>query len=87
MITIGYSTRKENKEFQDYIQKTCMFKEVQIIEKINNGEKSLSEVYNEILKESKHDIVVLCHDDLYFETKNWGEKLIKNFEKSDYGIT
>ena len=86
MITIGYSTRKENKEFQDYIQKTCMFKEVQIIEKINNGEKSLSEVYNEILKESKHDIVVLCHDDLYFETKNWGEKLIKNFEKSDYGI-
>jgi len=87
MITIGYSTRKHNPEYQEYLQKTCMYKEVQIVEKINNGEKSLSEVYNEILDESQYDIVVLCHDDLEFDTNKWGDKLLKSFEKNpEYGI-
>ena len=46
MITIGYSTRNTKPEFKDYIIKTCSLKNIQIIEKINNGDKSLSEVYN-----------------------------------------
>ena len=86
MITIGYSTRVSNPEYKKYLQKTCMFKEVEVIEKVNNGEKSLSEVYNEIIKESNNNIIVLCHDDIEFDTKNWGEKLLRNFEKSEYGI-
>lgn len=87
MITVGYSTRTSNPKYREYIQKTCMYKEIEIIEKVNNGEKSLSEVYNEILSESKHEIVVLCHDDLEFDTNRWGEKLLKIFEKNpEYGI-
>ena len=87
MITIGYSTRKSNPQYKEYLQKTCMYKEVQIIEKINNGEKSLSEVYNEIIEESNHDIIVLCHDDIEFDTNRWGEKLLKHFNKQpEYGI-
>lgn len=87
MITIGFSTRQHNQDYIDYIQKTCMFKEVEIIEKVNNGEKSLSQVYNQILAESSNDIVVLIHDDLEFDTKNWGEKLLKGFQKNpEYGI-
>lgn len=87
MITVGYSTRKSNPQYKSIIQKTCMHKEIEIIEKVNNGEKSLSEVYNEILNESNNDIVVLCHDDLEFDTKRWGDKLIKLFENySDFGI-
>jgi hypothetical protein len=87
MITIGYSTRKPNPEYQEYLQKTCMYKEVQIIEKVNNGEKNLSQVYNEIIDESKYDIIVLCHDDLEFDTNKWGEKVLKSFEKNpEYGI-
>ena len=87
MITIGYSTRKHNPEYQEYLQKTCMYKEVQIIEKINNGEKSLSEVYNEIMDESIHNIIVLCHDDIEFETNRWGDKLLKHFDKQpEYSI-
>jgi hypothetical protein len=87
MITIGYSTRKSNPEYKEYIQKTCMYKEVQIIEKVNNGDKSLSQVYNEIIEESNHDIVVLIHDDLEFDTNKWGDKLLKNFNKNpEYGI-
>jgi len=87
MITIGYSTRKENDEYVHHLQTTSMYKEVEIIQKVNNGEKSLTQVYNEILQESKNDIVVLIHDDLIFETKNWGEKILKHFKKNDdYGI-
>ena len=87
MLTIGYSTRTSNPSYKDYLQKTCMYKQVEIIEKVNNGEKSLSQIYNEILKESTNDIVVLCHDDLEFDTNKWGDKLLKQFEKNpDYGI-
>jgi hypothetical protein len=87
MITIGYSTRKHNPEYQKYLQKTCMYKEVQIIEKINNGEKSLSEVYNEIINESINNIIVLCHDDIEFDTNRWGEKILKLFNRNpEFGI-
>ncbi len=87
MITIGYSTRNSKPEFKEHLLKTCSLKNVQVIEKVNNGEKSLSQVYNEIITESENDIIVLCHDDIEFDTNKWGEKLLKNFNKNpDYGI-
>ena len=86
MITIGYSTRNSNPQFQEYLKKSCGLHKCEIIEVVNNGEKSLSKVYNEILSKSKNNIVVLCHDDIYFETKNWGKKLLSHFQESDYGI-
>ena len=86
MITVGYSTREHNPQFIEYLKKSSGFKKIEVIEKINNGEKSLSEVYNEILAESKTDIVVLCHDDIYFDTSSWFHKIKTHFEKSDFGI-
>lgn len=86
MITIGYSTRVSNPQFQEYLKKSAGNPKVQVIEKVNNGEKNLSQVYNEIISESKFEIVVLCHDDVYFDTNNWCPKLVKHFEKSDYSI-
>ena len=86
MITIGYSTRVSDPKLQEYLKKSAGHPKVQVIEKVNNGEKNLSQVYNEIISESIYDIVVLCHDDIYFDTKNWFKKIIKHFEKTDYGI-
>jgi hypothetical protein len=86
LITVGYSTRKHNPEFIEYLKKSSGFKKINVIEKVNNGEKSLSQVYNEILEESQTDIVVLCHDDIYFDTASWYSKIVKHFEKSDFGI-
>lgn len=87
MITIGFSTRKTNPEFLDHLRKSCGLKKIQIIEKINNGEKSLAKVYNEILNESENNIVVFCHDDIEYDTKNWGEKILKLFKRNEeYGI-
>ena len=87
MITIGYSTRESNPKFQEYLKQSCGLKGIEVIEKVNNGEKSLSQVYNEIIDESSNDILVLCHDDIYFDTNRWGKKLLKSFENhSEYGI-
>ena len=49
MITIGFSTKSEKPDFIKQVQETCGIENVEIIQKINNGEKSLSVVYNEIL--------------------------------------
>lgn len=86
MITIGYSTRNPKPDFIDYLKKSSGFKKISVIEKINNGEKSLTEVYNEILSEATTDIVILCHDDLYFDTSSWYHKILKHFDKTDFGI-
>jgi glycosyltransferase involved in cell wall biosynthesis len=87
MITIGYSTRESKPEFQEYLKKSCGHPKVQVIEKVNNGEKNLSQVYNEIIEESIYDVIVLCHDDIYFDTNNWGTKLVKSFSKNpEFGI-
>ena len=86
MITLGYSTRESKPEFYEYLKKSSGVHKVQVIEKVNNGEKSLSQVYNEIINESENDIVVLCHDDIYFDTNNWGKKLIKNYDKNNFDI-
>lgn len=86
MLTIAYSTREHKPEFIEYLKKSSGFKKIEVIEKVNNGEKSLAKLYNEILSEAKTDIIVFCHDDIYFDTTGWYHKLMKHFDKSDYGI-
>ena len=86
MITIGYSTKSPKPEFTEYLIKSSGFKKTKVIEKINLGDKSLSQVFNEIIEESDTDIVVLCHDDIYFDTNAWFPKIKEHFEKSEYGI-
>ena len=87
MITIGYSTKKIDLEFRDYIEKSCGIKGVVVIPFENPGTHSLSEVYNILLEKSSNDIVILCHDDIYFEKPNWGNKILKHFKRNpDYGI-
>jgi glycosyltransferase involved in cell wall biosynthesis len=87
MITVGFSTRENNPKFIEYLIETSGSNEIEVIQKINNGEKSLSAVYNEILNESKYNIVVLCHDDIFFEKKYWAKRIIEHFaKKPEYGI-
>lgn len=88
MITIGYSTRKSDNKFKEHLKKSCgnHIKGLEIIEVVNPDGRSLTEVYNEIINQASNDIIVLCHDDLIFDTKSWGYKLIEHFKTSEYGI-
>jgi len=87
MITVVYCTRQTNPEHKEHLIKSSgLHKNIEVIEIINNGE-SLTKSYNRGLKQAKNDIVVFCHDDLTLETKQWGNKLIKQFQKNpEFGI-
>lgn len=87
MITIGYSSKSTKPDFKNYLINTCGLKNCQVIEKVNPGTKSLSQVYNEIINESSNEILILCHDDILFEKSYWGKRILEHFEKNpDYGI-
>jgi glycosyltransferase involved in cell wall biosynthesis len=87
MITVVYSTRKENPEYQKHIKQTIGLKDFEILEYTNNREYSLTELYNRGLKESSNDIVIFIHDDLLFEQDSkWGKKVLRHFNNSDFGI-
>jgi glycosyltransferase involved in cell wall biosynthesis len=87
MISVVYCTRETSPSHTDHIIKSSgLHKHIEVIEIINNGE-SLTKSYNLGLKQAKNDIVVFCHDDITIETKQWGQKLIKLFEKNPtFGI-
>ncbi len=90
MITIVYSTHKNkeyNDKFNDHLILTSGIQSVQVLPYENYNQYSLSEIYNKGLNESKYDIVLFCHNDIVFETKNWGKKLLSIFEKNpEFGI-
>ena len=87
MISVVYCTRQTNPEHKEHLIKSSgLHKHLEIIEIINNGE-SLTTAYNRGLKQATNYIVVFCHDDISIETKQWGNKLLKMFEKHpQYGI-
>ena len=89
MITIIYSTHKDeiyNKKFYNHLIETVGVKDVQVIEFVNYGTHSLSQVYNLGIEKSIYDIVVCCHNDIHLE-KNWGKKLLEDFKNNpEFGI-
>jgi len=95
MISVIFSSKESRPEFIKHLKNTIGVKDYEIIEVINNtdptskwfnGGKSLTDVYGGELKNAKHDIVVFCHDDIILETKNWGKRLVKHFEDTDFGV-
>lgn len=85
MVSVVYSTRNDYPEYKKHIQDTVGIKDCEIIQIVNNGQYSLTEVYNMGLEQSSNDIVAFIHDDLVLP-KKWGVKMVRHFENSDYGI-
>ena len=87
MLTVIYCTRETNPAHKEHLIKSSgLHKHIEVIEIINNGE-SLTKAYNRGLKQAKYKHVVFCHDDITIETKQWGVKLLKQFDKNpEYAI-
>ena len=84
---IIFSTRKVDQYNNDLLKTTSGVKDVEVIAFENPDGKSLTDLYNEGLIKTKNDIVLFCHDDLKFDTRNWGRKLLNHFKRSsEYGI-
>ena len=86
-LTVVYSTRKKDENFVELIKATCGVKNVEVLPYINPNGTSLTTIYQKALEESTNEIVVFCHDDIEFDTVNWGRKVINHFKRNpDYGI-
>ena len=87
MISVGFSTRKVDDSFVSMLKKTSGVSKIEILPVENDGKFSLSKVYNDLIEKSENDIIVLCHDDIYFDSKNWASKVLNYFKRNpDYGI-
>jgi hypothetical protein len=87
IVSVVISTRVIDETYVSHVKKMFSHPKTQILIYENNGEKSLTQIYNLGLKESENDIVVFMHDDLILETSNMTPKIVKMFEKhTDYGI-
>lgn len=67
-VTVGYATREHNEKFMYYL--TDIFgNRNKFIEKICNEDTklTLTEAYNQIIKESPYETIILLHDDIEFK--------------------
>ena len=85
-LSVVFSTKKIDSSYIESIKKSAGVHKIEILPYENPGKYSLTEIYNMGLTDSTNDVVVFCHDDLKFDTKNWGRRLLKHFTKSEYGI-
>ena len=87
MVSVVISTRKIDSTYYDHVKRMFSHPNTEILFYENDGEMSLTQVYNKGLKESVNDIVVFMHDDLILETSNMTPKIVKLFDKHpEYGI-
>tara|TARA_R110002110_G_scaffold16300_4_gene70925 strand:- start:430 stop:2076 length:1647 start_codon:yes stop_codon:yes gene_type:complete len=80
-LTVVFSSREVNPEFIKLVEHTSGIKKINIIGVENKGEKSLTEIYQHNLEKADSDIVLFCHDDIKFDTDNWGRKLLNHFKR------
>ena len=86
-LTVVFSSKKVDQDFVEIIKATSGVHNIEVLPYENPGKYSLTEVYNMGLKDSTNDVVVFCHDDIKFDTKNWGRKVLNHFKRNkDYGI-
>jgi len=87
VVSIVVSTKKIDENYVTHVKKMFSHPKVELLFYENNGQYSLTEIYNKGLNESTNDIVVFMHDDLIFGTKNMNEKIIRIFERNpEFGI-
>ena len=86
-LSVVFSTKKIDLDFVEIIKSTSGVHKIEVLPYENPGKYSLTEVYNMGIKKAKNDIIVFCHDDIKFDTKNWGRKLLNQFKRhSNFGI-
>lgn len=86
-VSVVISTRKIDDVYVKHVEKMFSHPKTEILFYENEGEYSLTQLYNVGMRDSVNDIVVFMHDDLILETPNMTPKIVKLFEKhSEYGI-
>jgi len=87
VVFSSHLSETENKNFIAHISKTIGTNHETFCYP-NMNEFSLPEIYNKAIKEhySKDSIFVMCHNDITFDTPNWGKLLLSKFNTTDFDI-
>ena len=75
-LTVVFSSKKVDTDFVEIIKATSGVHNIEVLPYENPGKYSLSEVYNMALRDATNNIIVFCHDDIKFDTRNWVERLL-----------
>ena len=89
VIFSSHHSEEDNNKFIEHINKTIgVPRETYCYPNFN--QYSLSQVYNQAINNHAKDdaITVFCHNDILFDTKDWGKKLLLHFNNpnNDYQI-
>lgn len=86
VVVCSRENEEAKKDLIENIQATCGYN-VHIMFLVNNGGTSLTNIYSDMLKKSRNDIIVFMHDDIEYLRPNWGLEVVKLFDQNkDYGI-
>lgn len=93
-LTVVFSTHlseKRNNDFIAHVKETAGVTDLAVEFIVNKNQYSLPEAYNKVWKKIKEDgrgdgIIVFCHNDIIFKTKDWGKILLGMFNGSGYDI-
>lgn len=93
-ISIVFSSHfsaKENNEFVEHVKKTIGEIDFQIFCIENHNKYSLTEAYNigwnEVKKSGRgNGLLIFCHNDIVFKTKDWGKILLNIYRSGEYDI-
>jgi GT2 family glycosyltransferase len=86
IVVSSHLSKEENNKFEKHIKDTIGLTNPEILIYENFNEYSLTEIYNIGLNKSKNDIVLFVHNDIFFNTENWGRILLSKFQSDEYGI-
>ncbi|GAA4781442.1 hypothetical protein GCM10023231_06200 [Olivibacter ginsenosidimutans] len=81
-IIISSASNALLSQIKENIQRTVGIPYEIIIFKNSTGLKGICELYNTGAIQAKYDILCFMHEDILFETLNWGQKVINIFKKN-----
>ncbi|MFW6246924.1 MAG: glycosyltransferase, partial [bacterium] len=78
----------EDSKFTNHVMESIGVKYSHVVCYKNHNQYSLPELYNKALKEysSNDTIIVFCHNDILFRTKNWGRLLLNKFNNTNFDV-
>ena len=87
VVFSSHLSEEFNKDFINHIKATIGVQHKTICYP-NFNEFSLTQIYNDAIEKhsEKNCIFVMCHNDIWFKTKNWGKLLLNKFNNSNFDI-
>jgi hypothetical protein len=90
-IIYVYSTHlseEHDQKYEKHVKLTAGKVNIEIHRIVNQNQYSLPQVYNRAIADYNEDgaIFVFAHNDIYYDTRNWGKLLLNHFNSNNYQI-